>query len=276
MSRKACYIFSSAPSQGATNIRDNGSRFTVQMNYPLFIPNGAKNATCEVVQANIWNTSPNISPQFNNDMFVAFDGTNTIYIKIDKGLYDIQTLVAQLELQWDSYLVLDGKTAASIPWANLFTMTGNDSTQKVSIQFETDSKINTYIDWTQSTVRSILGFDILSPTKPLVSKGSLTAPYIADFNNLNAYYIHSDLVGQGIPTNSLYGQVISVIPVTAAPGNLIVYQGQYENLFADCDNLIGSINGRSTFSFWLTTENNQVIDMNGEEYSFTLLFKWDV
>ncbi len=69
--------------------------------------------------------------------------------------------------------------------------------------------------------------------------------------------------------------MISVIPVTAAPGNLIVYQGQYENLFADCDNLMGSINGRSTFSFWLTTENNTVIDMNGEEFSFTLLFKWD-
>jgi len=209
-------------------------------------------------------------------MFVAFDGTNMIYIKIDKGLYDIQTLVAQLELQWDSYLGADGKTAASIAWANLFTITGNDSTQKVSIQFETDSKINTYIDWKQSTIRDILGFDITSAQKPLVSKGSITAQYIADFNNLNAYYLHSDLVGQGIPTNSLYGQVISVIPVTAAPGNLIVYQGQYENLFADCDNLIGSINGRSTFSFWLTTENNQVIDMNGEEYSFTLLFKWDV
>ncbi len=84
MTRKACYIFSSSPSQGAVNIRDNGSRFTVQMNYPLFIPNGSKNATCEVVQANIWNTSPNISPSFNNDMFVAFHGTNMIYIKLIK------------------------------------------------------------------------------------------------------------------------------------------------------------------------------------------------
>ncbi len=93
------------------------------MNYPLFIPNGSKNATCEVVQANIWNTS-NISPSFNNDMFVAFDGTNMIYIKIDKGLYDIQTLVAQLELQWDSYLAVDGKTAASIAWANFIYHNG--------------------------------------------------------------------------------------------------------------------------------------------------------
>ena len=114
MSRKACYIFSSSPSQGALNIRDEGSRFSVQMNYPLYIPNGAKDATCEVIQASIWNTSPNISPSFNNDMFVAFDGTNTIYIRIDKGLYDIQALVAQLELQWDSYLAADGKTAAAI------------------------------------------------------------------------------------------------------------------------------------------------------------------
>ena len=39
MSRKACYIFSSSPSQGALNIRDDGSRFSVQMNYPPYIPN---------------------------------------------------------------------------------------------------------------------------------------------------------------------------------------------------------------------------------------------
>ena len=64
-----------------------GSRFSVQMNYPLYIHNGAKDATCEVIQASIWNTSPNISPSFNNDMFVAFDGTNTIYIRIDIIMY---------------------------------------------------------------------------------------------------------------------------------------------------------------------------------------------
>ena len=276
MSKKACYIFSSSPSQGALNIRDEGSRFSVQMNYPLYIPNGAKNATCEVVQANIWNTSPNIGPSFNNDMFVAFDGTNMISIKIDKGLYDIQTLVAQLELQWDSYLAVDGKTTVASLWSSIFTISGNDSTQKVSIAFENLMAVNIYIDWTQTTLRSILGFNFNSPQKPLVYKGSLTADNVADFNNLNAYYVHSDLVGNGIPTNSTYGQTISVIPVSSAPGNLIVFQGQYENLFADCNNLVGSHNGRSTFSFWLTTENNTPIDMNGEEWSFTILFKWDV
>ena len=276
MSRKACYIFSSSPSQGAKNIQDNGSRFSVQMNYPLHVPIGAQNATCEVIQANIWNTSPNISPSFNNDMFVAFDGTNMIRIQVEKGLYDITTLVSQLEIQWNSYLAVDGKTTVAYQWASLFLISGNDSTQKVSIAFENLMAVNIYIDWTQTTLRSILGFESTSPQKPLVYKGSLTADNTADFNNLNAYYVHSDLVGNGIPTNSTYGQTISVIPVSSAPGNLIVFQGQYENFFADCNNLVGSHNGRSTFSFWLTTENNTPIDMNGEEFSFTLLFKWDV
>ena len=276
MSRKACYIFSSSPAQGAKNIQDNGSRFSVQMNYPLHVPIGAQNATCEVIQANIWNTSPNISPSFNNDMFVAFDGTNMIRIQVEKGLYDITTLVSQLEIQWNSYLAVDGKTTVASLWSSIFTISGNDSTQKVSIAFENLMAVNIYIDWTQTTLRSILGFESTSPQKPLVYKGSLTADNTADFNNLNAYYVHSDLVGNGIPTNSTYGQTISVIPVSAAPGNLIVFQGQYENLFADCNNLVGSHNERSSFSFWLTTENNTPIDMNGEEYSFTLLFKWDM
>ena len=275
MSRKACYIFSSSPSQGATNIQYDGSRFSVFMNYPLHIPNGAKDATLEVIQASIWNTSPNISPFFNNDLFVAFDGVNMITLQVEKGLYDITTLVSQLEIQWNSYLAVDGKTTVASSWSSLFTVTGNDSTQKVSIAFENLLAVNVYIDWTQTTLRSILGFNFNSPQKPLVYKGSLTADNVADFNNLNSYYLHSDLIGNGIPTNSTYGQTISVIPVSAAPGNLIVYQGQYENLFADCNNLIGSNNGRSTFSFWLTNENNTPIDMNGEEYSFTILFKWD-
>lgn len=277
MTRKACYIFSSSPSQGAKNIQDNGSRFSVQLNYPLHIEGEAKRATCEIIQANIWNTSPNISPQFNNDLFVAYDGTQLVSIRIEKGLYDIQTLTAQLELQWDSYIASDGKTGVARKWASLFTMTGNDSTQKVSIQFEnTDTKVNIYIDWTQTTLRDILGFDITSLQKPVALGGSLTANYIADFNNLNAYYLHTDLVGNGIPTNSTYSQVIAVIPVTSAPGNLIVFQGATENLFADCNNLVGYQNSRSTFSFWLTTENNQPIDMNGEEWSFTMLLKWEV
>ena len=227
MSRKACYIFSSSPSQGAKNIQDNGSRFSVQMNYPLHVPIGAQNATCEVIQANIWNTSPNISPSFNNDMFVAFDGTNMIRIQVEKGLYDITTLVSQLEIQWNSYLAVDGKTTVAYQWASLFLISGNDSTQKVSIAFENLMAVNIYIDWTQTTLRSILGFESTSPQKPLVYKGSLTADNTADFNNLNAYYVHSDLVGNGIPTNSTYGQTISVIPVSSAPGNLIVFQGQY-------------------------------------------------
>ena len=55
--------------------------------------------------------------------------------------------------------------------------------------------------------------------------------FFADCKNLNAYYLHSDLFGQVIPTNAIYGQVISVIPVTAAPGNLIVVNDEADSLF---------------------------------------------
>jgi hypothetical protein len=76
MTRKACCIFSSIPAQGAKNIQINGSRLSVQLNYPLHIEREAKHARCEIIQAtsNIWNTSPNISPQVNNDLFVAYEG----------------------------------------------------------------------------------------------------------------------------------------------------------------------------------------------------------
>ena len=96
----------------------------------------------------------------------------------------------------------------------------------------------------------------------------------ASFNTINSYHLHSDLVSQGIAVNGVYGSTIAIIPITALPGNLVVYQGAVNNMFAYADNLLGRQNGRSSFTFWLTNERNEYIDMVGEYFTFTLLFRW--
>ena len=62
-------FFSSDPRNGAKNVSNDGSSFTVALNSPLSIPKGAVMCELGVSQASIWNTSPNISPSFENNLF---------------------------------------------------------------------------------------------------------------------------------------------------------------------------------------------------------------
>ena len=94
------------------------------------------------------------------------------------------------------------------------------------------------------------------------------------FNSINSYYLSSDLISQGANINGKYGNVIAIVPITALPGNLVNFTGNFNNMFVDCDNILGRRNGKTQVTFWLTNEKNEPLDMNGEVYSFTILIRW--
>lgn len=279
---KACYIFSSDPSSGATNIQFNGSKFTIyNTSDPFYVGSStSRDCTVEVIQASVWNSQPNISAEYDNNRFVVYDNksqSRRIDITVPPGQYDVMALVSQLDLQWTNYSAVDTATntlfTPSETFQNTFSISGSDSTQRISIQF-TSSNPDLVIDWDLSTLRKILGFTTASLGRPSVLNGSLVGDTTASFNTINSYHLHSDLVSQGIAVNGINGSTIAIIPITALPGNLVVYQGSVNNMFAYADNLLGRQNGRSSFTFWLTNERNEYIDMVGEYFTFTLLFRW--
>ena len=67
--KSASFFFSSDSANQAQNVSADGSQFTVVLNSPLALPKGAMAATLSVSQANIWNTSYNISAAFGNNVF---------------------------------------------------------------------------------------------------------------------------------------------------------------------------------------------------------------
>ena len=69
------FIISSAVENGATNKSSDGSSFELQFTRPLFLPSNAYNAKLEVIQANIWNKSPNIS---QNTFTLKDDGVDLL------------------------------------------------------------------------------------------------------------------------------------------------------------------------------------------------------
>lgn len=260
------YIFSSAELNGARNKSDDGSTFDVQLSNPITIPKEAVNCTIEVTQANIWYTTPNISARENNNQFIYYttdEYAQKVYstLTIPDGLYSVSALNAQISL----LLVND---TPSQP-ADLITITADDATQRVVIIF---GAVGVGIDFVpNNTPRDILGFDAqLTPPSTIVG-GSITGDNVANFNTLNSYLIHSDLVSQGIPVNANGASILAQVPISAKPGSQIIYQPRNPSR-TDLTELIGL--PRTSFRVWLTNQVGDYLDTNSEDYSIVVVIRF--
>jgi hypothetical protein len=149
-------IFSSSVENGALNKSNNNDEFSVQFTSPIFIGENASNARLEVISAQIWNNSPNITSTNNKIVIRDVNGDHEIYV--DQGLYDYTSLFQQIALQYDN------KATNPAPYwrfEDVFRWDGNYSTQKLSIiyLYTNDAKINQLqIIWNESTITSLLGY----------------------------------------------------------------------------------------------------------------------
>lgn len=270
-----CFIFSSNPDNGAINRSDDGSRFTVPLINPIYLPENAYNAKLEIIQANIWNNSPNISARLGNNTMTIYDNLNSYTVTVDDGLYDIDTLYDTLAHLFDN---LQGSRPQA-PFKDIFDFQGNESTNRLNIVFKYNQAFQIDINWYQSNMRYILGFDATSPTRPSVPPNAshntaITAPYASEFNSYNSFIIHTDLVNTGIQLNNSFYQIIGQLPVTSNPGELETYRSSEPNIFSLCNELIGIQSARYSATFWITDEINRPLDTRGEYYDITIQISW--
>lgn len=259
LKREMTYIFSSDPKNGAFARSVNGDQFSINLYNPIQVPRNCKYCTIQLLSANVWYTTPNIAVVYDNDIFVFFDGTTTHTIQIDKGLYDLGALYNALQVKVNNL-------PAAFLWQDMFIWNGNQATQKVEITF---LKPGVSIDWTLSTVRTILGFDA-SQTAASVAPFSyytVTGNNIANFNSFTSYFIRGDLVNDGVPVNSTATGVLANIFIDTIPGSLINYVPQNPPIVFAND-LIGA--RRTQLRFSLTDQRNQPVDTNGEYYAFVV------
>ena len=276
------FIFSSNPDNGATDITNNGSKFSVQFVNPLFLPANAYNAKLEVIQANIWNMSPNVSQALGNNTFTITDKdgavTNKHTVVLADGLYDIDSIYDSLAYAFDNLPT----NRPRYPFKDYFLIDGNQAINRLFITFRNNTATSgneVNIIWEESSLRTLLGFDENSPTKPSQPSNasheySLVAPNASLFNNYNSFMIHTDLVSQGIQLNNLFDNVVAQIQITEDPGGLERFRAVSPNMFAIVNNLIGSQNARYRATFWLTSETGVALDMRGEYYDFCILISW--
>jgi len=262
--RKLNYLFSSDTITGAQNVNDDGNQFSVQLDRPIHIPHGVEYATLEITSARIWNTVPNISAEIgNNKLYINTThlGLGALVITIPDGLYSLEDLSATV-----------ARAFLNASWPeDMLVWSSDESTQKTIIKF---TYIGTQLDMTQSdTFREVIGFD--SRLVPLlvttVVDYNETADNTASFNRTNAFQIRGDIISAGIPSNSQDSNILAEIPITAAPGSLIVYE-PIRATQIDASDLIGYSKGN--FNFRLTDQRGRQIDTRGEIWSFLVVITY--
>tara|TARA_R110001592_G_scaffold18464_3_gene76520 strand:- start:2139 stop:2975 length:837 start_codon:yes stop_codon:yes gene_type:complete len=260
-------IVNSNPADGAKNLSADGSTF--QVSYEdggLQIPADALNTTISVQTANIWFSTPNIFTGKNDKMYVTGDNTSGVLtnfvLTIPRGLYDLPLLNNAIQLQ------LENQQAKTNP-SPLISISADEATAKVNLRF---NYANVQVDFRPTdTFRDILGFNsgLLSVA---TAPQTIPAQNVAKFNTINSYLIHSDLVNNGIRYNNIYNQTIGEVLIDVAPQEQINSQ-PFNPATSDASDLRGV--KRNNVSFWLTDENNKLIDTNTEYWGARILIRYD-
>jgi len=261
--KQLSYTFSSNTSTGATNIQNNGASFSVALNSPIYIPKGTVDCTVEVLQAAVWNTSPNIAAEFGNNR-IRFGCNEVGYtFVIPDGLYsltDLNTTISRLLAN------------AGLP-SNLFLLSGDQSTQKTVITYSFDG---VQIDFDIiNSIRTVLGFDArLSPAGGSSVDGqSDFSDNTAVFNRINSFFVRSSMVNNGLPLNNVGSGIIAAVPITAAPGSQINYAPNIP-IAVDASNVPGTT--LQFISFDLLDQDLRYVNTVGEDWSITLAIKFKI
>lgn len=271
-----CFLFSSNPANGASNISNDGSRFTVQFNDPFFLPSNAYNCQLSIIQANIWNVSPNISQQLNNNTLQISDSNGIHTVDIEDGLYDIDTLYNELAYKFDNLHPL----RPAFPFKDMVYIYGNESTNRMYIEFKYNASVaGLQFIWANSDIRDVMGFTAGAPTSPPVlstpdNSYSLVSDDFPKFNQYNSFVIHSNIVNQGIRLNSSYDNIVAQIPIRASVGELDSFRAQEPTVFSLCNNLVGPQAQRWSIDWWLTSETGIPLEQRGEYWDFVMLITW--
>jgi hypothetical protein len=230
--------------------------FTVRLNNPIDIPLDALDCEIALHSSTIWNSSPNIITAANK-LYVIYNSINYILV-IPQGLYSLDHLQSSL-----AELLVQN----SLP-ADLFVLSGNETTQKIKIQY---NYVNCQINFIPNdSIFHILGFNQrISPIGPVdqLLKFDIS-DNTANFNQVNGYFILCEsLVNNGVSLNASSYSILGQIPIISPPNSIINYETRTP-LYICCNHLLGKKIYDLDFRI-LSTDLKPVTIV--EDWSFTIM-----
>ena len=265
------FQISSDPALGALSKSADGSSFSINLNENgLGIPRRAQSVTLEVLGAEMWYNTSNITTR-NNQIGITSGGI-TRNVSIEPGLYSIDTLQGGFEraikATLDTVLINSLFYLVNNVSTCYITFVGNQALNKVEINITTTVSNTINLDFTiNNSMAGLLGFDNtfyqITPNTTITLIG-LNTPV---FNSFNYYLIQSNMVSNGIRINATYQNIIAKIKVTCSPNQQNIYDpvNPVVNLTPE---LAGDV--RKQFRFTLLDSNLNFVDTKGELWSATL------
>jgi len=256
-------LVSSDPAAGAQNVSANGSAFTVIMNPPIQIPKEAMNVRVSLVSAEIWNNTNNVSAALGNNKFYITIAGTPYTLTFEDGLYTVAELSNILNILLKNI---------NIGYNGFFSLLPNFSTGRILLSFNTATLIT--VDFTQpNNMAILLGADTIIYSN-LSTITTTFLPNVAQFNIIDYYLFHTTLISSGMALNGIYNQILSVVPINAAPGSLISFS-PFNPAEVKEQQLAGG-NGISNIRIFLTDQNNNPVSTNGETYGARILIKYEM
>ena len=256
--------YSSSIDNGASNVNAKGNLYTIQLDTPIRIPREAKSVTAEAIRGRIWNLSPNIAAEYNNNTISFVHAAAPFTFTFPDGLYSRTSLNNELVRQF---------TANALP-VNLFTIGEITATANTTILF---NYATTQIDFTDNAglnIRTVLGFNSKLVPAILSVIGDLeTSDTFAKFNRVDSYIISLSFLSNGIPVNAKLSNALCEVPIDVPPGSQINYQ-PFNPIKIDCSNLRGQ--SISSFQAHLTDQLFREVDTLHENWSVMVVFRFSI
>lgn len=270
-------------SNGANHQDKDGSRFEITLNTPIDIPRNAIDVSVQVTSANIWFTQPNIDEKYKNNELVFFDDFTKEFVSIilPKGLYGVDELNERIEheLHYNSKLI-------GLVGDGCIKLSSDSATQKIRVHCPPRVLLYTNKTAYPNNIAEMLGFTsyegdhhgeeyLQSVNAKRTKDGSFIfeGSDVAKLNAINSFLLHGDLVKRGIQVNDTQANVMAEIQIDTTIGHLIHYK-PYHPFKLDGTHL--TLDKINRLQFWLTNEKNQPVDMNGEDYSFSVLITYNI
>lgn len=266
--REFTFYSTSNEALGASNKNTDGSKYEVMFDPPITFPKSATNMRLSVQDAEVWWTVPNVITGVNDTMYIDGPDTSDVLqsfvVVLDQGLYDLGGMNAAILRDLETQ---DAKVSPD----PIISMVGDTSTQKVVI---TLNYATSEVDFTQAdTPRDILGFNSQIVGPDAGAPVHEVAPNIAQFNQINYFLLHSDIVQGGLRVNSSIEQIIARILIDVQPGTQILYEPQHAPT-TDVGHLAGKEVDIATF--WLTDDQNRLINTADQDFSVRIKISYDI
>lgn len=243
----------------------SSTRFTINMPFSI----GKACCYFAVLFADVPNTAYQIrSP--HNTLTVTENVGAPFTITITPGNYNVTTFITEFQTQMN----------AGSPNLRTYTMTYNSTTGKFTI---TTSAGTFLLNFSTSDIfyRYLGGaYDSGGVGVDTTTSASWTSVNVINLNPWNYYYIKSDVIASSIITpDSLGINASSNSNANPADINLIAKYTVHENFgtrmryakFTEDFQLI-KINNMQSIDFYLTWENNELMDLNGHEWDIAFAF----